>query len=45
MRNWKNTIKIIVQEIGQKGLDCTDVAQDRNRWRAVLKTAPNLQVP
>jgi hypothetical protein len=38
-------LKIAVQEVGWGGMDWIDMAQDRDRWRALVNTAMNLQVP
>jgi hypothetical protein len=32
-------------EIGWDGVDWIDLAQDRNRWRAVVNAVLNLHVP
>jgi CRISPR/Cas system-associated protein Cas7 (RAMP superfamily) len=32
-------------EIGWDGIDWIDLAQDRDRWRALVKTVMNLRVP
>jgi hypothetical protein len=34
-----------LREIGWDGVDWIDLAQDRDRWRALVNTAMNLQVP
>jgi hypothetical protein len=34
-----------VREIGWGGMDWTHVAQDRDRWRALVSTVMNLSVP
>jgi hypothetical protein len=36
---------LIVREIGWDGIDWIDVAQDRDRWRALVNTVMNLRVP
>jgi hypothetical protein len=36
---------IDLREIGWDGMDWIDVAQDRDQWRALVKTAMNLRVP
>ena len=33
---WEDNIKMDLQEVGCGGMDWIDVAQDRDRWRAVL---------
>jgi hypothetical protein len=40
-----NNIKIDLRETGWDGMDCIDLAQDRDQWRALLKTVMNLRVP
>jgi hypothetical protein len=34
-----------LQEVGWGGMDWIDMAQDRDRWRALLSVVMNLQVP
>ena len=34
-----------LQEVGWEGMDWIDVAEDRDRWRAVLNAVMNLRVP
>jgi hypothetical protein len=34
-----------LQEVGCKGMDWIDVAQDRDRWRALVNVVMNLLVP
>jgi hypothetical protein len=38
-------IKTDLQEVGWRGIDWTDLAQDRNRWQALVNMVMNLQVP
>jgi hypothetical protein len=40
-----DNIKIILKEIGWDGVDWIDMAQDRNKWRALVNTILNLRVP
>jgi hypothetical protein len=37
-RRWKNNIKMDHREIGLGGMDCIDLTQDRDQWRALVKT-------
>jgi hypothetical protein len=34
-----------LREIGWDGVDCIDMAQDRDQWRALVNTVLKLQVP
>jgi hypothetical protein len=34
-----------IQEIAQRGMDWNDLAQNRDRWRALVNTVVNFQVP
>jgi hypothetical protein len=43
-RRWENNIKI-EREIGWGGVDWIHLAQDRDQWRALVKTVMNLRVP
>jgi len=43
-RNWEENFKMDLQEMGW-GMDWIDLAQDRNRWRAVVNAVMNLRVP
>ena len=43
-RRWKDNIKTGLQEVGGGG-DWMELAQDRDRWRALVNTVMNLQVP
>jgi len=42
---WENNIKMGLQEVGCGGMDHIDLAQDRDRWQALVNVAMNLQVP
>jgi hypothetical protein len=33
-----------LQEVGWEGMDWIDMAQDRDRWRALVNTVMNLRV-
>jgi hypothetical protein len=32
-RRWQDNIKMDLQEVGWRGMDWIDLAQDRDRWR------------
>jgi hypothetical protein len=42
---WVNNIKINFRETGWDSMDCIDLAQDRDHWRALVNTVVNLRVP
>jgi len=44
-RRWEDNIKMHLQEVGCRGIDWFDLAQYRNRWRALVNAAMNLRVP
>jgi hypothetical protein len=37
-RRWVDNIKMGLREIGWDGMDCIDLAQDRDQWRALVNT-------
>jgi hypothetical protein len=41
---WEGNIKMDLREIGLGGVDWIDLAQDRDRWRALVNTVMNLRV-
>jgi hypothetical protein len=44
-RRWEYNIKMDLQEVGWEGVDWIDMAQDRDRWRAIVNAVMNLRVP
>jgi hypothetical protein len=44
-RRWVDNIKTDLREIGWDGMDWIDLAQDRDKWRALVNTVMNLRVP
>jgi hypothetical protein len=43
-RRWEDEIRMVPREIGSGGVDCIRLAQDRDRWRAVVSAMMNLRV-
>ena len=43
-RRWEDNIKMELWEVGGGG-DWMELAQDRDRWRALVNTVMNLRVP
>jgi hypothetical protein len=43
-RSWVDHIKMDLREIGWDGVDWTDRAQNRDRWRALVNTVLSLRV-
>ena len=41
---WEDNIKMDLQEVGCGGLDWIELAQDRDRWRALVNVVMNLPV-
>jgi hypothetical protein len=44
-RRWEDNIKTDLQEIRWGGIDWIELAQDRDRWRALVIAVMNLRVP
>ena len=43
-RRWEDNIKIHLQEMEWGGTDWIDLAQDRDRWPAIVNVVLNLRV-
>jgi hypothetical protein len=43
-RRWEDNIKMDLQEVGFGGMDWIGLAQDRDRWRALVNAVMNLRV-
>jgi len=44
-RMWVSNIKLDLQEFGCGGMDWIELAQDRDRWRELVKAVMKLGVP
>jgi len=44
-RRWEDNIKINLQEVGCGGMDWIELAQDRDKWRALVNVVMNLRIP
>ena len=44
-RRWEDNIKMDLQDVGRDCGDWMELAQDRDRWRALVSTVMNLRVP
>ena len=44
-RRWEDNIKMDLQEVGGECEDWMELAQDRDRWRALVSTVMNFRVP
>jgi hypothetical protein len=44
-RRWEDNIQMHLGEIGWNGVDWLGLAQDRDKWRALVNVIMNLRVP
>ena len=42
---WEDNIKMDIQDVGYGSMDWIDLAQDRDRWRALVNAVMNLRFP
>ena len=43
-RRWEDNIKMDLQEVGCEGMDWIELAQDRDRWRALVNAVMIIRV-
>jgi hypothetical protein len=44
-RKWEDNIKMYLREIGWGGMDCIELAPNRDQWKALVNMVMNLWVP
>jgi hypothetical protein len=44
-RRWEDNIRMDLRIVGWEGVDWTYLAEDRDRWRALVKRIMKLRVP
>jgi hypothetical protein len=44
-RRWEDNIKMDLREVGCEGTGWNELAQDRNKWRALVNAVTKLPVP
>ena len=44
-RRWEDNIKMDLREVGCRDIDRIELAQDWDRWQALVNAVMNLQVP
>jgi hypothetical protein len=44
-RRWEDNIKMVCERLDGGGMDWIILAQDRDRWRAIVNAVMNLRVP
>jgi hypothetical protein len=43
--NWEDNIRMVLQKVGCGGMDRIELAQERDRWWALVNVVMNLRVP
>jgi hypothetical protein len=43
--SWEDNIKMDLQKVGSGGMDWIELAQDRDRWRALVNAVMSLRMP
>ena len=44
-RRWEDNIKMDLKDVGCRGMDWIELAQDRDNWGGLVNTVMNLRVP
>jgi hypothetical protein len=44
-RRWEDNIKMDLEEVGCGGRDSIDLAQDMDRWRALVNVVMHFRIP
>jgi len=44
-RRWEDNIRMDLREVGCGRVDWMELAQDRDRWRALVSAVMNLRIP
>jgi hypothetical protein len=44
-RRWDDNIKKDLQEVGYEGMDCIELADDWDKWRALVNAVMNIRDP